>query len=206
MNLNPNQPDLPEDISPIDESLLNEALAEPTPVELEAKILELTDPQMLSLLDEAMAPEAVPAGLNDRILAATVAATVAVNTAEVSQGESPAVVARIGPMTLRYAAAAAIALAVGLGVWVANQEASDVNMPITGTIDTPGVTPDETIVDASDPDWLNTEIASVDTEFFDSGLDAVADSLEDVSISRDTLWSELDAYEQFLTDIESDDV
>ena len=57
MNLNPNQPDPGMPDETIDASLLDAALAEPTPAELEAKILALTDPSMVSLLDAALAPE-----------------------------------------------------------------------------------------------------------------------------------------------------
>ena len=204
MNLNPNQPDLPQDADPIDEALLDEALAEPTPAELEAKILELTDPQMLSLLDEALAPEAVPDGLTQRILAATTAGLSHVE----AHDESPAVVARIGPSVFRYAAAAAIALAVGLGVYYINQGPEGTNSTIATSVVTPSGTVDDTN-DDSLPDWMgDDQFAS--TGYFDSAtspledvLEEAADSLEGVSITRDTLWAELDAYEQFLDDIES---
>ncbi len=193
MNLNPNQTDLPQDAGPIDEALLDEALSEPTPAELEAKILELTDPQMLSLLDEALAPEAVPDGLTQRILAATTPAD--------AHAESPAVLARIGPATFRYAAAAAIALAVGLGVWFANQDPSVNDAPIANVIDTPDTTTDDTL-----PDWLTDDQFASNDAYFQDATDALEDaagSLEDVTITRDTLWAELDAYEQFLNDFES---
>lgn len=209
MNLNPNQPDPanpPDDANAIDATLLNEALAEPTPAQLEAKIIALTDPQLLSLLDEAMAPDALPEGLNDRILAATAAVTVGSVATAASSASSPAVVARIGPATLRYAAAAAIALAIGLGVWFANQPAADTDASIAGIVETPSISSNEDSDDADAPDWLTDEYAAADTTFFDAGLDDVAERLDDVSISRDTLWSELDAYEQFLSDMESDDV
>lgn len=209
MNPNPNQPDPanpPDDVDAIDASLLNEALAEPTPAQLEAKIIALTDPQMLSLLDEAMAPEALPEGLNDRILAVTAGSVATAASSASSSESSPAVVARIGPATLRYAAAAAIALAVGLGVWFANQPSADTDASIAGIVDTPSISSDEASDDADAPDWLTDEYAAADTTFFDAGLDDVAERLDDVSISRDTLWSELDAYEQFLSDMESDDV
>lgn len=203
MNFNPNQPDLPQDAGPIDDALLDDALAEPTPAELEAKILDLTDPQMLSLLDEAMAPEAVPTGLNERILAATAAAQSPVELHVEASVESPAVLARISPATFRYAAAAAIALAVGLGVWFTNQESIDSESLIAGVINMPSVSSEETSED--DPDWLTGEYAA-NTDFFESDLDDIADGLNDATISRDTIWSELDAYEQFLTEIASDDV
>ena len=69
-------------------------------------------------------------------------------------------------------------------------------------IDAPDVSPNE--ISEDDPDWLTNEYAD-NTDFFDSDLDDIADGLDDVTISRDTIWSELDAYEQFLTEIASDD-
>ena len=200
MNLNPNQPELPDEL--IDESLLNEALAEPTPAELEAKILELTDPPMLSLLDEALAPEPASDALTQRILAAT--------TGQVQQ-EAPAVVARIGPSTLRYAAAAVILLAVGLGLWFANQPDNPIDPSIADVNDTLSTAPEDT--DDASADWLDSEQFASSESIFDSATDAIegtledaVDSLDDVTISRDTIWSELDAYEQFLSDIEAGDV
>lgn len=206
MNLDPNNPTPAPGRSEqaIDESLLNEALAEPTPAELEAKIIELTDPAMLSLLDEALAPEPASDALTQRILAAT--------AGQVHAAQAPAVVARIGPSTFRYAAAAVILLAVGLGVWFTNQPEDSSDPTLAGVNDTPTTAPD----DADDPsgaDWLDSEqFASSDsffedtTELIEGTLEIASDSLNDVTISRDTIWSELDAYEQFLTDIEAGDV
>lgn len=200
MNVNPNQPD-PE-TPEIDEALLDEALAQATPEELEAKILALTDPTMLSLLDEAMAPEAPSDQLTQRILAAT-QANMQPGTVQASEPVHEAgVLARIGPSTFRYAAAAAIALAVGLGVWFANQDPNQTDPEIVRVIETPGTSGDATADDPSNPDWLAGELAD-STDFFESDFGQVSDSIDDATISRDSLWSELDAYEDFLADIES---
>lgn len=196
MNLNPNQPE-----ETIDESLLDEALAQATPAELEAKILALTDPPMLSLLEEALAPEQASDELTQRILAATTGQ---------AQHEAPAVLARISPTTItfRYAAAAAILLAVGLGVWFVNQDPADTDDSFVITPDTPSVVNNDASTD--EPDWLMQEQFVSETVYFDSTtgsiegtLEDAADGLDDVTITRDTLWAELDAYEQFLDEFES---
>lgn len=202
MNLNPNQPDPGMPDETIDASLLDAALAEPTPAELEAKILALTDPSMVSLLDAALAPEPASDELTQRILAAT---------SPVSQ-EAPTVLARIGPATFRFAAAAAIAVAAGLGVWFVNQGPGDTDLMVAGAIETPDVAADDdnTTDDASDPDWLAQEqyVSSAqyfgdETEQIEDVLNSVADGLDDATITRDTLWAEFDAYVAFLDDIES---
>jgi len=206
MNLNPDQdaPTLPE----IDQSLLDAAFAEATPDELEAKILALTDPQMISLLDEAMAPEANEQ-LTQRILAATQQHMRPGTVPTATPSQTVSVFARIGPTAFRYAAAAAIALAVGLGVYFVSQASDDADTTIANTT---GGVDDENASDTSgaDPDWLASEQYASTDGFFDSAtspveeaLDGLADSLDDVNISRETLWAELDAYEQFLTEIES---
>lgn len=198
MNLNPNQPD-----ETIDETLLDEALAEATPEELEAKILALTDPEMLSLLDEAMAPEADDQ-LTQRILVAT-QSSMTPGTVPITEPASDTVVlARIGPMTFRYAAAAAIALAIGLGVYFVSQGPDDTDTIIaddTGTPDTPGVVGDDAL-DAQ-ADWLPQEALAVAEDIFGDSPDGLDDAGDSATITRDTLWAELDAYEQFLDDIES---
>lgn len=194
MNLNPNQPE-----ETIDASLLDEALAQATPAELEAKILALTDPPMLSLLEEALAPEQASDELTQRILAATT---------DQAQHETPAVLAHIGPSTFRYAAAAVILLAVGLGVWFVNQDPADTDDSFAIDPDTPGVVNNDASMD--EPDWLVQEQFVSETVYFDSTtgssegtLEDAADGLDDVTITRDTLWAELDAYEQFLDEFES---
>ncbi|MBX2851044.1 MAG: hypothetical protein KTR15_04775 [Phycisphaeraceae bacterium] len=201
MNLNPNQPD-----ETIDEALLDEALSEATPAELEAKILALTDPAMLSLLDEAMAPESPGDQLTQRILAATRDNMQPGTVPTPQPAHEAGVLARIGPSTIRYAAAAAILLAIGLGIWFANQTPGPTTPPITGNGGTPGVANDET----TDPDWLVDEQLASDADYFggttepiEGVLEDAANSLEDMAITRDTLWADLDAYEAFLDEIES---
>lgn len=198
MNLNPNNPTPGTNGETIDESLLDEALAEATPEELEAKIIALTNPPMLSLLDEALAPEPASDQLTQRILAATNAA----------QGEASSVLARIGPSTFRYAAAAAIAIAVGLGVYFVNQGPDATDSTFVNTPDTPSIVEDAVATD--DADWLAQEQLASDTDYFDEtteliedALNNVADGIDDFTITRESLWAELDAYEQFLDDIES---
>lgn len=203
MNLNPNNPTPENNDAAIDEALLDEALAEATPAELEAKILSLTDPQMLLLLDEALAPEPASDALTQRILAATGASGQPDN----NLGDV-AVLARIGPSTLRYAAAAAIALAVGLGVWFTNQDTVDTDSSIVNNDSSFDVVEDDAT--NNEPAWLIDAQYADATDFFDNEtapisnvLDDLADNLDDASITRDTLWAELDAYEAFLDDIES---
>ena len=143
MNFKPDQDD--QATPAIDEALLDEALAEETPAELEAKILALTDPQMLSLLDEAMAPEIGQQSneqLNDRILAATQQHMRPGSVPIKQPAHSGGVLARIGPSTFRYAAAAAIALAIGLGVYFVNQDPTDTDNTLVQT-------PDNTAVECS---------------------------------------------------------
>ncbi len=196
MNLNPDQPD-----DTIDETLLDEALREPTPAELEAKILELTDPQMLSLLDEALAPDEASDALTQRILAAT--------TGQPAQTpDAPAVVARIGPSTLRYAAAAAIALAAGLGVYFISQGPDAADNTIADNTDTPSSIEDDAT--SAESDWLTEEQFIVQADYFSSDTDPIAeaidsdaDSLDDAAITRESLWAELDAFEVFFDEFES---
>lgn len=202
MNLNPNQPD-----ETIDEALLDEALSEETPEELEAKILALTDPQMLSLLNEAMAPEASDQ-LTDRILAATQSSMKPGTVPTAAPAHDTGALARIGPSTFRYAAAAAIALAAGLGFYFINPGPDSTDTSIAGNNDNPNVVEDDAT--ATEPEWLTNEQFVSNDDYFESTtspieavLEEAADSLEDVTITRDTLWAELDAYEQFLDNIES---
>lgn len=205
MNLNPNNP-TPDNDEPIDQALLDQALAQGTPAELEAKILSLTDPQMLSLLDEALSPEPASDALTQRILAATSAT----NATRVSgqPANDTGVLARIGPATLRYAAAAAIALAVGLGVWFANQDPVDTDNSFANNNSSADVIEDN--ANDAQPAWLTGEQYATNTDFFDNATESIestlnnlAENLDDATVTRDTLWAELDAYEQFLNDIES---
>lgn len=226
MNLNPNNPDNTNSPAPgtneqaieqaidealidealLDDALLDEALGQATPADLEAKILSLTDPQMLWLLDEALAPEPACDDLTRRILAATGAAGRPANGIGAIDGVG--VLARIGPSTLRYASAAAIALAVGLGLWFANRDPVDTSSTFATKYNTPSVAEDHTAGD--DPAWLSDEQYASSTNFFDnaiqsieSTLNGLTENIDDASITRDTLWAELDAYEQFLDDTES---
>ena len=203
MNFNPEDNPTPG----INDDLLDEALAHETPEELEAKILALTDPKMLSLLNEAMAPEANDQ-LSHRILSATRQHMQPGSVPIAGLADESGVIARIGPMTFRYAAAAAIALAVGLGVYYINQGPEDTGTSIAEAPDTPSV--EDVVADTTLPDWLTDDQYAADDDYFEGTtspleevLEDAADSLEDVTITRDTLWAELDAYEQFIDDFES---
>jgi hypothetical protein len=184
----------------IDEALLDEALREETPEELEQKILALTDPQMLSLLDEAMAAEASDQ-LPQRILSATQQYMQPGTVRVAALAQDAGVLARIGPSTLRYAAAAAIVLSIGLGVYFLNQGPQGTDAPFAEGSNTPDATADDAL-----PDWLTDDQFASSDAYFQNATDVLEDaagSLEDVTITRDTLWAELDAYEQFLDDFES---
>jgi hypothetical protein len=197
MNLKPQDNPTPDPDVSIDEALLDEALAEPTPEALEAKILALTDPHTLSLLDEALAPEPASDALTQRILAAT--ASMGVETPP-----PPAIAGRIGPATFRYAAAAAVALIACLSVYFVLQGPNPSDTTVAIDPSTAGDTAAEPV------DWFADEqLASADalfeseTEPIEDALSDLSDSVEGVTINRDTLWAELDAYEDFLDEIES---
>eukprot|EP00752_Nemacystus_decipiens_P014520 g12929.t1 len=175
-------------------------LSEQTPAELEAKILELTDPQMLSLLDEALMPEQPSDALTQRILAATTGQPADTDA-------SPGMLARIGPTSLRYAAAAAIVLAVGLGVYFINQEQEASDNSIADNTDPIDLMDDEAPLE--DADWLAQEQFVYEADYFSretdpisDALDSASDSLDDAAITRDTLWAEFDAFEAFLDEFD----
>ena len=80
------------------------------------------DPRMQALLDEALSPGDVPAGLNDRILAATADRF----TEDVD--DAPAVIGKIGGGFAWRSIAAVLLFALILGgVWVANQDSEPGN-------------------------------------------------------------------------------
>ncbi|MEM9418944.1 MAG: hypothetical protein AAGA25_07850 [Planctomycetota bacterium] len=83
-----------------------------------------TDPRLDALLDEALAPGDLPAGLNDRIFAAT-ADRLPGGKNEIAE-EAPAVIGRIGGGVpwRSIAAVMLFALVIG-GVWVVNQSGDD---------------------------------------------------------------------------------
>lgn len=218
MSLKPQQPDQPFDDaidSALAPELLDEALqAQETPADLEAKVLALTDPALLSLLDEALAPQACPDQLADRIIAAT-------SPDQAQRDERPAVLARIQPNTWRYAAAAAIAIAAGIGFWVTQQPDNNTVTPIADTTKTldNAASPAEAGNNSADntnavaatwPDSENTfdsenALFALATEPFENEIDAVSQDIDNVSIDADSIWAELDAYEQFLTETGLDD-
>lgn len=215
MNLIPEQPD-PHDEpidgsadTVIDEELLNAALAEPAPAGLDAKILELTDPHMLSLLDEALAPEPMDDGLTQRILAA-------IN--DPMPSERPAVLARISRVTMRYTVAAVLTLGICFGAWLwvslGGQEHEQVaTRPAIANDGTPSLVEDTPSLSAADvPEALIRDLA-MGNNFFEDTASALPNPLTTTpsetpqeTISHDTFWLELDAYEQFLSDMEADEV
>lgn len=197
--MNPQQPHHPEEPT-LDEheaQLLDEALGvHHTPEQLEAKVLAMTDPQFIGLLDEALAPQA-PVGLAQKIIAAT-----GPGQANSTKDAQPAVIARIGFSSWRYAAAAAIVLAAGVGLWWAGQGPDTPEQPIAGN--TENIDPAQ---------WTEVEQFAASDELFEQAtqsveatIQSVTDTLDGVTIDRDAIWSDLDAYEQFLTDIEVDSI
>ncbi|MEM1353714.1 MAG: hypothetical protein AAGC44_10160 [Planctomycetota bacterium] len=181
--MNPHEPaptDPPDD--PAIAELVGDALAaDASPADLEARVLALTDPSLNALLDEVLVADELPAGLHDRVLAATRGALEEADT-------TPPVLARIGLPALRYAAAAAVIAAAGLGVYVATQSQ-------------PGTPSDRSVVVAPDPTGSDQEndypdFAEVDLE----GSFAIDDEIEQLD-SRITgidegLWSgEIDDFE-----------
>jgi|GEM_PF-2349504 len=199
--MNPN-PEHPEPLNAgIDPLLLNEA-AQPefAPQDLEAKILCLTDPAMLSLLDAACAPEAAPQGLAQRILAATAGASAHADSAE------PMVIARIGFgfATWRYAVAAGIVLAAGAGLWWVAQQGGEPQAPrLANVITTPSDDPTAETADA----W--TQSLSYGNGLFADATSPVQNTIETLSedlrsgtLEVDSIWSDMDAYEQFLSETE----
>lgn len=80
--------------------------------ETNLKLTEATDPRMDALLDAALAAEAVPEGLNARIVAATID--------DLPTGSSRLVF----PGLLRFAAVLAMAVGLGVVLWSASGPAS----------------------------------------------------------------------------------
>ncbi len=200
MNHDPTNPPVPDPIDEQLDALLAEeaARAQQTPSELEAKVLALTEPAFLSLLDEALAPESVPAPdqLAEKIIAATTPehATHAVR-------EQPAVIERIGPSPWRYAAAAAVVLAAGAGLWWAGQ-------PGTNDGGDGGTEMAKTLNNITDelvfPDYTTDEPMFADvTEQIDAAFNNVSQRIDGYAIDRDTIWSDMDDYEAFLSDFEA---
>jgi len=206
MNLKPNQPDPASEpnAADFDEALLNEALRSgPTPQDLEAKVLSLTDPRLLSLLDEALAPEAAPKQLADRIIAATMPGAIAQNTTTHTADAQPTVIGRIGFSTWRYAAAAVFAAAATAGIWWLTQQGGK---PENGT-DQPLV---EQSAPSTTPEWTGSEFAEVSETYFAEATLPVETALQNVSEDFDrftsdsgAIWSDFDNYEQFLSEIET---
>lgn len=199
---NPAQPDpsiTPEINDELDAELLA-LLAEDaqqtriSPQALEAKILALTDPQMLSLLDEALAPEQAPDQLSERIIAATMPNALA------SKNDVPerAVLARIEPTTWRYAAAAAVVLAAGVGMWWLGQSGN--------TTDKLAENPDEQTPLGqlfAQAEAENEPLFDDATEAVQAKIQTVSERIDNYAIDRDAIWSDMDGYEQFLADLES---
>lgn len=168
--------------------------ARQAPPRLEAKVMALTDPAILSLLDEALAPAPAPHQLSDKIIAATLQ-----GAAQQHIAPRGAVIGRIGPSTWRYAAAAAIVLAACAGLWWAGQQGDPANNDgMTVKPDTPQ-TPD-----------LSEDYFALSTTPFDDEASEIEAAIEVVSeridgyttINRDTLWSDIDGYEQFVSTFE----
>jgi len=164
------------------------------PAELEAKVLALTDARVLSLLDEALAPGEAPASLTDRIVAAT---SPVASTARRAEPAPRGVLARIGPTGWRYAAAAAVVLAAGLGMWWLGQTAEP-NNPLARVAEPGGQTPDDFF--ASDEAQPLFDDATQDVQ---TKIQAVAERIDGYAIDRDSIWSDMDEYEQFVSELET---
>ncbi|MFN3165454.1 MAG: hypothetical protein ACE37H_00150 [Phycisphaeraceae bacterium] len=179
----------------LDALLAEEAeLSRQTPAQLEAKVLALTDPRMQSLLDEALAPPEAPASLAERIVAATSPGAVARPRVEPSPR---AVLARIGPAGGRYAAAAAIVLAAGVGMWWLGQRTEPVGE--VARTPTPSAQPLEELFVAAQADPLFDDA----TDRVQTQIQAVAERIDGYAIDRESIWSDMDEYEQFLSDLET---
>lgn len=184
--------------------------------ELEAKVLALTDPKTLSLLDEALAPEtANEQDLSEKIIAATT------QGATIQASPQADVLGRIGFTAWRYAAAAAIVLATGIAVWFISKEpgttsptevANHAQDPLD-TIPTPDTNaPNSSRGDKSDinPDTLQEQASTFfadATSNIERRIQNVSDDLDNLgttTIDQDDIWTDLDAYGQFLSDLETD--
>ena len=185
----------------IDALLAEEAKAQPVPAELEDKVIALTDPQLLALMDEALAPDEAPAQLVEKIITATQSATQP-DTHRQAPIEQPAVIARIGSSNWRYAAAAAIVLAAGAGLWWAGTHSTAPDNEITDNRDEPR-TIAQLIEDIHNTD--NQPLFETATDAIEANLQAVADRMDGYAIDRETIWSDMDDYEQFLADFEDTD-
>lgn len=201
MTHNPNQPN-PLDAG-LDEALLNEALGHDAVANtdaLEQKVLALTSPDQLALLDEALAPQATPDKLAERIIAQTTPGTLAITEAR------PAVLAPIGFSAQWLAIAAAVLLTGGVVLWFVSPLGSETPQPIANQQD--NTAPPETFVqiaeNPNDEIAQETELFAEATSALESAIQGVSDDRDADPINRDTIWSELDAYDQFLTDIEAD--
>lgn len=187
MNLhNPNPETTPGTHDPALDAAVRDALAaDHSPAELEQRILALTDPSFNVLLDEALALDELPAGLTDRVLAAT-----SPTGAPVSAQASP-VLARIGFPVMRYAAAAAVVFAAGLGIYVASQ-----SQQASG--------PDDSLADNTPANAADTE-QSFDEYFASTDLDgsfAIDDKIDQldsrISSVQDDFWGGDEDFDQQL--------
>lgn len=230
MTTNPQQPNPDLNPDPADAELdreldraLSAALAPPAEQDVEAlsaKIVALTDPQMMSLLDQALAADVesdVQADADQhaqrcqRILAVT-QPYLATHAAAYDRS----IVGRIGLIAsprriAAYAAAAAIALVAGLVIWQLNQTSTAPDR--LAVLDGSSSFADADNLDAIDldqalaqPDYfadatarLESQIQSVANDITDSDLDANA-------IDRDTIWADMDSYQQFLVEVEAADL
>lgn len=233
MNQNPEQPGTPN--TPGDEAFDDALLAQAAQPEhspealeqLQARVLGLTDPRLMSLLDEALAPEAdqdAAAGdaLADRIIAATTPDAALMPRAQTagSADNPPAVIGRIGIGS--YAAAIAaiaaiLALAAGVGLWWASQQtettdnrhvelAPDNNQPnkaIANNDNDPGQPgmPDETNWPATDETYAAGDDVFADvTASFEQAFEEFNDAYESLSLDDETLWPDSDAYDELFSD------
>ena len=127
--------------------------------------------------------------------------------------------ARIGPSPWRYAAAAVIALAAGVGLlWVMQQD-STTDAPDNGQIAVDDTdTPTNSDLDAPlTPDAQDIELAAIDpteedlfpevTQSVQTALDDLSDGIDAAGINTDDIWadiwSDMNDYDAFLADLET---
>lgn len=125
-----------------------------------------TDPQLDALLDDALMADDLPAGLNDRIVAATAGRLPG------GADDAPAVIGRIGGGFAWRSIAAVLLFALVLGgVWVVNQDSGITPTPSGGS----GT---EVLVNA-DPAKIETALeqlaeSELDAEWIDDRIDILS--------------------------------
>ncbi|MEO0514323.1 MAG: hypothetical protein AAF086_03400 [Planctomycetota bacterium] len=118
-----------------------------------------TDPRLDALLDDALAAGEVPAGLNDRIVAATADRLSPAQAAD----DAPAVIGRLGGGFAWRSLAAGLLFALVLGgVWVFNQQPASTEIgPLAHNGNGHHRGDDEAVATAADAPKLDTALAQL---------------------------------------------